>query len=284
MTTGFNPRTIHCSSKYASINWDSNMTKCTFQLNRPLNVPSEYELCVSVLSASIPYSYYSIPTTAVTYVKNAATVNWATIPQGNWSGSDIAAKLTNSDVTVTFVNQTGLFSFVNNNPTYTLTIAPSAILGIRTNLAVAVGATGYSQYFPDISGTRFINILSSLNTECLTTGTMPQGTGALLSLPVNCAPNGFIIYTPQNLVTNRLKESYISQFDITICDSDMQPLNLNGVAWEIDILVTVIIPPNLPPEYNQAPLGLDLFGAQNGYVFNENREKYVASGKRAGYV
>lgn len=266
--SGWNPRTLHMSSKYANITYDANMTKVGFQLNRPLTVPESYELHISVLSACIPYSFYGIPN-PVPFIANGTSY---TLPAGNWSATDIATKLStawNAFMTVTFVSQTGLFNFKNNTGTAVVIThsATSPLLGLSTTLDTSVPANSSvnSSYFPDIFGTRFVNIVSSLNTDCITAGTVTSGSGALLSIPVNTSPNGFIVYTPNNLVRHKLKETSISNFDITLCDSNMQPLNMNGCSWEIDLLAECVIPVGENQIYSDAPNGMDLFSSVKGY-------------------
>ena len=258
-TPSFNPRTIHCSSKYAEFNYDTTMTKCNFQLNVPITVPQEYELHVSVLLANIPFSFYSVPATTITYTVGGVNNTW-TIPAGNWSGTDIATLLTNAYVQVTFVTQTGLFNFKALTGTVVLPI--STLLGINAPLSISAGATKVAQQMPDIAGTRFVHILSSLNTDCITTGTTPIGSGVLASVPINAPPNNFIIFQPNNLVKNKLRESYITNFDITLVDSNMNPLNMNNVAWEIVLLVEIVIPND--KAFNASPTG-DLFNAVATY-------------------
>ena len=278
--SSFAPRTIHCASKYATVNYDQTMTKCNFQLNRPITVPQEYEVHISVLSASIPFSFYSVPAFTLTYAAGRSV----SVVAGNWSGTDLAGLLTLAGtMAVTFTVQTGLFKFTNNSGapitisagsfSNTTASAPLSILGFLAAKTVGAGASVYSDYFPDIAGTRFINILSSLNTEAITTGTVTGGSGVLISLPVNVLPNQFIVFQPQNLVRNKLKEAYVSNFDITICDTSMAPLNLNNVAWELDLLIEVYIPPDLSPIYNEAPYG-DLFNAAKAYHPRRVKELY----------
>lgn len=235
----FPPRTIHLSSKYASQYFDTQKTKCGFQLSRPITVPSEYELHIALLSASIPFSFYSIPATTLTYLIGAVVTPWVQILAGNWSVIDLVNLLTVANITVTFTTQTGLFTFRNNNAG-TITLPASPLLGTTTSKVLAPNASVNSDIFPDIAGTRFINILSSLNTDCLTAGTTPAGSGVLSSVPVSAINNQFIIYQPNNLVQNRLKETNINNIDITICDSNMNPLNMNGCDWEIDLIITVL--------------------------------------------
>lgn len=235
----FPPRTIHLSSKYASQYYDNQKTKCGFTLSRPITVPSEFELHVALLSACIPFSFYSVPQTTLTYLIGAVSTPWITIPAGNWSTTDLVNLLTITNITVTFTTQTGLFTFRNNNAG-TITLPASTLLGTLTPKVLATNASTTSDIIPDIAGTRFINIVSSLTTDCITAGTTPSGSGQLMSIPVNASPSQFIIYQPNNLVQNRLKETNINSIDITLCDSNMNTLNMNGSDWEIDLLITVL--------------------------------------------
>jgi len=264
----WSPKVIHLASKYATTSYDTSDTSCGFQLSRPLTIPSEYEFRISVLCASIPYSFYGIPK-PVTFT--AGSTN-AVIPSGNWSASDLASKLGQAwtaTLSVTWTPQTGLFTFLNKtaSPINILSSQNSTLLGLSTSANTIVPASGSvsSTYFPDIFGTRFVNVMSTLNTECITAGSTTSGSGVLASIPVNTNPNGMIIYMPNNLVHSKLKETCINNFDITLCDSNMVPLNMNMCDWEIDLLIECIIPIGEDQIYNENPSGLDLFSSVKGY-------------------
>lgn len=261
MTT-VSPRVIHCSSRYATIVYDGTKAKCSFELNRVLSIPEEYELYVSILSAAIPYTYYSIPQTTFTYTVGGTNQS-LTLSAGNWSGFDIAAKLTNSHFALLFTPQTGLFTFTNKTAN-TIVINPSSILGLNTAYTLTANQSRNSQIIPDIAGTRYINIVSNLATDTIAAGNTPATSGCILSIPVAELPGELICYSPNNLVRHKLRENHISTLEITICDSNFQQLNLNGCDWELDILIEVNIPAK-GIQYNESPGGLDLFAATRNY-------------------
>lgn len=259
----FTPKTIHLSSKYANGFGDGTRGKCTFQLSRPINIPAEYEVHLALLSAVIPVSWYGIPTnTTIVYTVGGVNTNWI-IPAGNWSGPDVAAKLTTTNINVTFTQQTGLFTFKNLVSSTIITIPISPILGTTSAKTLpSINATVNSDVFPDIFGTRFVNITSSINTENITAGTVPAGSGIISSVPVNVAPGSFIVFGPNNLVQNKLRETSLQDIDITLCDSSMTQLNMNGCDWEIDLLLSVLIDDNA--DYTETPKG-NLFSATKQY-------------------
>ena len=264
----FPPRTVHLSSRYADAKYTPNDTnKCNFQLNTQVTVPPEYVLQVSVLSASIPQSYYNIPSLTILTFTNGAVSQPVNINPGNYSGTDIATIIDAqipTYITVTFSNQTGKFTFTGTVANTSFVIPASPLLGTSVSHTINNAQTVYSDYIPDLAGTRYINIVSSLNTESLTAGTAPLGSGVLASIPASVPFGQFITYIPNNLVRNQLKESYISYFDISICDSDLNLLSLNNVNWEIVLLIEVVIPPGQSPIYNASPNG-DLLNAVRTY-------------------
>jgi hypothetical protein len=245
-------------------------------------IPPEYLLVVSVYNASIPFSYYAISSPTTLQFKftggtapAGGLVFNVVIPAGNWSPVDVVNFINNqqlvangglgAEFTATFSQQTGKFTFTNLNANgYSTTIPASPILGTSSSHLISGVSSIISDYIPSLSGTRYINILSSLSTDCITAGTIPTSSGVLASIPVSVLPGSYITYQPNILVKNILKESYLTYFDITICDSDMNALTLNGVDWEMDLLVEVIIPQSENQVYNQSPAG-DLFNAVNTY-------------------
>ena len=245
------------------------MTKCSFQLSRPITIPQQYQLTIGVLSACIPSTYYAIPApVTLQYNIGAGLVNWVIIPAGNWSTADFTqaagtvpaspARLSNASVTVTYTQETGLFTFTALAP-YNVTIPISPLLGTTATHLIAAGASVNGDTFPALNGTLYINVLSSLNTDCITTGTTPSGSGVLASIPVNGMNNTIINYLPNIIVKSVLKENSISTLDITLCDDNLTPLNMNGVPWAIDLYIECDIP-NKSSEYNQTPT-IDLFTA-----------------------
>ena len=292
MSTGFAPRTIHLSSKYVTsqnITYDptnSYPIKYAFQLSQAITLPQEYELFVSVLSASVPYTWYGVNYTNIGYVKNNNIMPWGSynktnnlysgnIPAGNYSPTDLInlmggnLQTANVDINISFSTITGLFTFTNIS-NGNISLNPSPIFGItQSGLTLnGINSTATAQTFPEIFGTRYINIVSSLATNNITAGVAPKGGGSvLLAFPVSNVPFNLISITPNNLLKNRLKESTINCIEISICDSNLTPLNLNSAAFEIDLLVECVIPPSMPQNYSEEPQGISIYALNRNYKF-----------------
>ena len=309
MASGFNSRTIHLSSKYVdnpnggtqNVVYDGNGNPTyTFVLNQTINIPQEYELYVSVLTASVPVSWYATPNTTIGYTKGTTLTPWGiynttsllytgTIPAGNYSvGSGSSSDLmllmggtlntAHVDINMTFSLVTGLLTFKNINPSGTTTqnnantivVGPIPLLGITSPLTIAPQASATAQATPDIYGTRYVNIVTSLATNNITAGYVPRSGGSvLLSIPVNASPFTILTYTPNQLLKNRLKESTINSIQVSLADSDMNPLNLNGATFELDLLVECVIPPNMPQEYSQEPQGVSIYALNRNYKYGK---------------
>jgi hypothetical protein len=250
-------RTVFLSSRYSDFVYNpATKSKCNFQLNVPLSIPSEYAFLVSVISANVPYSFYVIPTaTTVQYIIGGVTKT-LTVQPGNWTADYIAGTfLSDSSVTTTWAAATNTFTMTCGT---SITLLASPLFG---TLANTQGTNITSVVTPDIAGTRYVHVLSSLQTDGITTGTMPIGSGELAAIPVSAQVGNFITYMPNIAPKFKLRESTISNFDITLCDSNLNPLNMNGCDWEICLKVELYIPPGQEQTYSDAPKGLGLFDA-----------------------
>lgn len=268
----FSERTIHLASNFATLNYDKTMTRCLFQLSKPIVIPEEYSLEISVLSASIPYTYYGIPNPITVNIQRAINGvfedNNVIIPSGNWSVYDIATMLTIPGIiTVSFVPQKGLFLFQNADATSRTVEIYGAVpmLGLSEAITTTTVQGVYAPNIPNVSGTRYVLVQSSLKTDTISAGTIPQYSGVLCAVPVNARPNELIVYQPNHPVRNIMKESSISSIEITMTDSDGQPLSFLGSPWELDLLVSIEIPPGETQSYNEDPRGGNIFGIHKGY-------------------
>ena len=277
MTTGFSSRSIHLSSKYAT-SVDSTNTRYTFQLSQGISIPQEYEMFVSVLSVSIPISWYAVPSQPMTYTKAGVATNWGTysgstfsgvLGAGNYAPSDIITAMSGTsgsvDIGMSFSSITGLFTFKNQSAS-SITIPAYSILGITSPITIAAGASSAAQSLPDIYGTRYVNIVSNLPTNNVTAGVVPKAGGSvLLAVPVNGQQFTMLAYTPNQLLKNRLANTTLNSIEIVLCDSNLAALQLNNSTFEIDLLVECVIPPNLPQTYNSEPNGLSIYALNRDY-------------------
>ena len=257
MPAQWTPRTCYISSKYATAVYNSTFnSSARFQLQQPISVPDDYELYVSVVSASIPFSFYAVPASVVTYTLNGTAVNLS-IPAGNWSATDLAGYLTDSNVSTSYSTQTGFFTMTCGSA---VTVSPSTLFGIT---AATTGTSISSAVIPDIAGTRFINVLTNLGTDFVGAGSLPNAP-VLASIPVSVAPNYLNTYLPGAPPKLRIKTNTLSSLDVQLTDDDLNLLNLNGGQWALTLFFEIMPGPDSPSVFSEAPRGMNLFDATSG--------------------
>ena len=245
------PRTLTLNSKYADLIFDPNKrSRAVFQLNKPIAIPQDYDLSVSLISASIPRTWYNVWTPVnVTYSRGTLTV-----PIGNYDANAIAAFLSNGDVATVYSTNTGMFTMTSVT-SFTLNASP-----LFGTLNSKTGTSVTSDVIPKIYGTTSVVVGTSLSSDALTAGTVPIGSGRIATVPVDVDPFGFISYEPNFPVKVKLAESYVGQLEVTLQDDDLDLLELNGGDWEITLLFEVE-GGDAAPTSNERPGRVNLFSA-----------------------
>jgi len=248
-------------------------------------------LVASVISATIPSSFYAFPSAMTfTYLIDGVSSTWTTIPAGNWtiieilnwfntgsSGTTTATPTTaqitstNANIALNYSPDQNVFTFVKVLTGAHTVVIPSQTTTVMNNLLgislakfplTIPSSVIYADYSPQISGPLYANVLSSLATENTQAGTSPLGSGVLAYIPITSISNGINVYLPSLPVKNILKETNISSIDITIVDDSLTPMNLNGSPFALDILIELMMPQG--PVYNASPT-TDLYQSTMGY-------------------
>ena len=174
MPPHFSQRVIHLNSKYAT---SSTTNTYSFQLSKPITIPQEYSLVASVISATIPSSFYAFPNPiTLQYTINGTTTNWVynsqpyTIPAGNWTIIEVANFLNTgssgttsanlasiitagtTNVNVNYVPDMNVFSFTKAGANTVVipsqaTTYLNSILGISSSITLGVN-TVYGNFAP----------------------------------------------------------------------------------------------------------------------------------------
>lgn len=246
------PRTLTLNSKYADIIFDANKrSRALFQLNKPIAIPQDYDLSVSLISASIPRTWYNIwQATTVTYSRGSFTIQ-----PGNYGADELATLMSNFDVVTTYSTNTGLFTMTSGTA-FTLNASP--LFGTLSNKS---GTSVTSDIIPKIYGTTSVVVSTSLSSDALTAGTVPIGSGRVATVPVDVDPFAIISYEPNFPVRVKLAESYVGELQVELRDDDLDLLELNGGEWEITLLFEVEEPEDAPPTSNERPGRVNLFQA-----------------------
>ena len=262
------PKVLHLSSSNARFIPNSlMMSSATFQLNKPITVPQNYQMFISCISAVIPFSFWSISTAIVipfTYgVSN--TARNLTIPSGNQSASQVATALTDvtSGLTVSYSAATGVFTFsagATNSITFPAQ-AVNSLIGVSTS-GLTIATNGQSQAIgvPQIAGPRAVEVNTSIPLDTTTAG---SGTAQTLCyIPVDTNPNNYIVYKPYNWVKQIAKTNNFQEITVSLCDENGAALDMKGANWSVDICLELCTPPDMVnKDFTEMPAGGDLFSA-----------------------
>ena len=256
MTTLVNSRLpsvqVNIRSDDIEVTADPTRSDITCRFNRPIQIPAGIKTLVTLVSAQIPNSFYSIPTdTDITFSLATSGTVTVTMPAGTYSISEWYTKLnkllTQSDAPTFSVVRTSLKLQVLNPPGAWQVTAISAnngqVLRMFGEDALPFGSSTNwtSKNIPDVTGHHNVYIASNLPTGSIDTNN-DQRNNILAKLPVNAAYGSMIQYHGNpNDAGVLLDMRAISQIRLAVVDHEGQLLNLNGVRWNASVLLQFVV-------------------------------------------
>ena len=197
---------IHLNSEQA-IKYYTGTSYCEFALPF-FTVPSTCNLYVSVVHASIPYSFYNINNlnNCLCYTLSNNTIIRVYIPLGNYTSATLLAALISilpNTFTITYSPIQNIFTFTNANSfslTYDSVISFSTCFGVlgMTNIQHTATSNGTiytlsSDTLVNLAPVRCICIYTTLHTGSITS-LAPLNQNILCSIPISTAPFTMITY------------------------------------------------------------------------------------------
>jgi hypothetical protein len=243
---------IHLNSEQA-IKYYNGPSYCEFALPF-FTVPTTSTLYVSVVHASIPYSFYNINSlnNCICYTLNSATINRVYIPVGNYNTTTLLAQLIAllpNSFTITYNSTKNTFTFTNAN-TFTLTydsvISFSTCLGLlgftSKSQVASVSGTTYtltSDTLVNLSPVRCVCVYTTLHTGSITSfSSLNQN--ILCSIPVSTAPFSMITYNHQSDYRVNLNTNTFNSIIIKLTDQAGNTIDLNNLHWSFTIQLDVV--------------------------------------------
>jgi len=242
---------LYLNSKYADETYDNGTgqnSNVLFTFDY-ISCPSNYYINISLVSLTIPFSFYQInqynQTIAVQYTGFSPI--FYNIPFGNYNANQLATWITLNipNFTCTYNSITNKFKFVSTGGQFTILTAQTTareLLGLNTVSDVYnISAAGIlNSYFGiNLASVRTIQVRSNYNTGNITTferNTMND----LGSIPVTTLPNSLITYTNPNNFRTNLYINEINNIQIQLLTQDGIPLNLNGQYFNITLQIDII--------------------------------------------
>jgi hypothetical protein len=242
---------IYINSKYADQFLDS--TNSNILINLPyITVPNGHYIHLSVVNATIPFSFYtvndsnhtiqinSIPTTGIS---PAGTYY---IPNGCYNANQLASTLTNliPSMVVTYNNILNIFFFTCSTTDFIIDITyttATELLGLSTNnlYNTSIGKVLRGYTLINLTRVRTVNIVCNYNTGNINI-LENNFYNTLCSIPVLSPPYSLITYTNPNNYSSNLYISEFNNITLKLVDQDGSPINLNGQYFNLTLQIDVL--------------------------------------------
>ena len=234
---------IHLNSKSLS---QGSINDAYFYINT-VEVPSEYQLHLRVLSASIPYSFYCVNSANnILVIKIGSNLYTYVLNQGNYTITQFLAELKSKVSTFTITYDT-----IKSK----LTFAYLANFSV-SNLSTCLELIGFSDVtnialLDSISNSiTSINCINLQTNHCICVGTNfisnsitikdQKKPTIICCIPINSPPNSMITYiNPSNYKIN-IFSSMFSLINIKLLDQNGTLIDLNGCHWSMTLQLDVI--------------------------------------------
>jgi len=227
---------IHLNSKLLS---QGSITDAYFYINT-IEVPSDYHIHLGVLSASIPYSFYSV--NSKNNLLLIGIVQYI-IPVGNYNINQFVSVLQNllTQFTLSYNKITSKITFLYTD---NFNISP---LSTCLDLIGFSGVNSLSSVNFSLTSINCIN-LQSTQSICVATNFISNSISiinqhkptVICCIPINCNPNSMITYVnPSNYKIN-IFSSMFSLINIKLLDQDGILIDLNGCHWSMTLQLDVI--------------------------------------------
>jgi len=242
---------IYVNSKYADQFLDN--TNANILVNLPyITVPNGHYIHLSVINATIPYSFYtvndrnnaiqinSIPTSGV------SPQGLYIIPNGCYNSNQLASVLTSliPNMTVIYNNILNIFFFTCTTTDFIIDIqytTASELLGLSSNnlYNTSFGKVLRGFTLINLSTVRTINIICNYNTGNI--NILENNLfNTLCSIPVLTAPYSLITYTNPNNYSSNLYISEFNNITLKLVDQDGNSINLNDQFFNLTLQIDVL--------------------------------------------
>lgn len=242
----FHPSTqILLNSKYATKLINNMTSDCVFSFTSQLTKPPKYQMLISLISMSIPHSYYNINENNNTLIYTVNSITYTlTFTKKNYNISDFTTYL-NSIMTgfvITYDSNTNKFTFYNS--TYsTFNISSSStcltLLGLSSVLSTTINYL-YSDTGVDLSYTKSIYVNVNLNLNTIDSRNNLSYNNVLTQIPVEMNYLGIETYKNLNNISYILNETKITNLEIFLTDDNDDVIDLNNCNWDCTILINYL--------------------------------------------
>lgn len=229
---------IYLNSRYATETVDGNIANCIYYLP-VIEIPDGHHIYLSLQSATIPYSFYSITSVDNTFSWGlvGGSINNATIPVGNYNVTqiiDLLKSLMGAAYSITFSSITSKILITHTTTNFTIYAATfNHIIGFsKTTNTTSSGLILYGRDCVNLNQIRALNIEINFPTYNVNIA-QPYNQNILATIPVYVSPFSIITYeNPNNFRTN-LYVNKLDQIQIRIIDNESRLVDMNGINYQM---------------------------------------------------
>jgi len=237
---------IFLNSKHATTTAQTG-SSCRFHL-QDLTAPDNTQIIVSVVDVIVPVSYYVINggNNRLYYSDDGGSEYLLTIPVGNYNAQELANHLESfihvlSSVSYSLIDNK--MRFFSNTATFTFHGKSTCfdLLGLTANEEHPAQDNGMGIHVivatssVDLSGYHSVHVHSNIATTSLNSSSGSMRT--LCRVPITAPRNSIVCYTPTAPIQTILNSKSIDFVDISLTDSDIRPIDFNGLTWSITLRV-----------------------------------------------
>lgn len=236
---------IHLNSKYATNYNNIHWSDCDFNTNL-IQVDDRYSIHLSVVNASIPYSFYNINST-----NNEITYQELTSPNprgltlyidyGNYTAYQLATYLSQNlpNTTVSYDSIINKFTFsnsVNDFKIFTQFTTCQNLIGVSTNdlYNTSVGKNLTLAGQVNLAQNKMIKIATNFNSGSIS-NLNDNDMKVLCSFPVSSSPYSLITYTNTDKYKIDLNNNTFNSINIKLLNQDELPLELNQQFFSLTL-------------------------------------------------
>jgi len=207
-----------------------------------LEVLEGYYLYLSVVSVTIPYSFYNINSYNNYFSYNLDNeINNVVISVGNYNINQLVSELKNQmkHIVITYNSITNKLTFSHNNSDFILYYSKLlGILGFNNINLTSVNRQITSHNCINLNYIRCINIDSNICTYNINRS-LQNNSSILCSIPVNTTPYSLIQYYNYNNFRSNLFKNNLDCIFIRLVDNDDNIIDLNGLNFNLTIQLDV---------------------------------------------
>jgi hypothetical protein len=229
---------IYLNSRYATETVGGNIANSIYYLP-VIEIPDGHHIYLSLQSATIPYSFYSITSVDNTFSWGIVSggVNVQTIPVGNYNVTqiiDLLKVLMGAAYNITFSTITSKITITHTTNEFTIYAGTfNHIIGFsKTTNTTSSGRVLIGRDCVNLNQIRALNIEINFPTYNVNIA-QPYNQNILATIPVYVAPFSIITYeNPNNFRTN-LYVNKLDQIQIRIIDNESRLVDMNGINYQM---------------------------------------------------